>query len=126
MLTDPKPQRRREEPWGLSENLHVGVQRSAENPAFSEQPKPLSGEYRPGCPHNREGITGCGECIDAMHAECAALKEWNKSAQRDYERLRDALNALGYTEWEDTVTLVCETLAEKARLREELEVSDGE
>ena len=66
------------------------------------------------------------ERIEELEAERDALKEWNKSAQRDYERLRDALNALGHTEWEDTVTLVCETLAENTRLREELEVSNGE
>jgi len=54
-----------------------------------------------------------------MHAERDALREWNKSAQRDYERLRDALNALGHTEWEDTVTFVCEMLLENARLRDE-------
>ena len=29
----------------------------------------------PTCPHNREGITGCGECIDAMYAERDGLKD---------------------------------------------------
>ena len=32
------------------------------------------------CPHGGEGITGCGECIDAMHAERDALRQERDAA----------------------------------------------
>ena len=91
MLTDPKPQRRREEPWGLSENLHVGVQRSAENPAFSEQPKPLTDEERDileTWAHPNAGNGEIARFATRLLAEHDALKEKCRETEAE-SRLKD-------------------------------------